>query len=427
MKLSRRTVLRAPLGAVAVSPATRAARAAARPFEILLMSGWNIKNIGDVAHTPGFLRLVQRYCPEARCTVVIGNMGYYQETGDYLRERFPGYDIAPQPYQGGNPLNPEFEVAFDRADVVVVGSGMTMSYAYYGREWERYMGRIVYLSMARNAGKPYGVYGHSFDKMDPPAEVIIGGLLTAGNFVYTRDSESLKLIRSKGVRCPEMAFGPDSAFGFDLRDRERAAALMRRYGLEPGKFLVFIPRLDLKRFDQGEARGARQAEIQREMIIEWVRSAGEPVIMVAEVEGQIEPARKEIFDRLPADVKKFVRFKPDFWWPDEAASLYLEARALVSLEMHSVIMALVAGTPSLHPYFTEAGLKQYMMRDIGLEEWMSDIDDDGSAKVNAVLADVFRDTEKARAKVREAMAFVERRQRETMEVVRQSALSGMRG
>jgi polysaccharide pyruvyl transferase WcaK-like protein len=420
---SRRSLLRNAAGAALALPAMRASPAG-RPFEILLLSGWNIKNIGDVAHTPGFLRLSQRFLPEAHCTVAVGSMKYYQETGDYLRERFPDFGVVPRPYTGNKMPAPEFQEAFNRADILVLSSGMTMSYGYYGHSWDNYMGNVVFLTMARNAGKAFGVYGHSFDKMDPPADVIIGGLLTAANFVYTRDGESLKLIRSKGVRCPEMAFGPDAAFGFDLRNKKIADGLMRHYQLESGKFLVFIPRLDLKRFDQREERSQRLAQSQREMVIDWVRHTGEPVMMVAEVEGQIKPARELIYDRLPDDVRKLVRFKPDFWWPDEATSLYLEARALASLEMHSVIMALAAGIPALHPYFTEAGLKQYMMRDIGLEEWMFDIDQHGSRPTSDALREVYRDTAAARGKVSKAMAYVEQRERHMMDFIRQSALKG---
>jgi polysaccharide pyruvyl transferase WcaK-like protein len=37
---------------------------------LLLLSGWNLYNIGDVAITPGFLRLVRRFLPQARVTVL---------------------------------------------------------------------------------------------------------------------------------------------------------------------------------------------------------------------------------------------------------------------------------------------------------------------------------------------------------------------
>ena len=60
--------------------------------------------------------------------------------------------------------------------------------------------------------------------------------------------------------------------------------------------------------------------------------------------------------------------------PDEAQAVYARARLVVSAEMHSVILALAAGTPALHPHFAQAGLKQWMLRDLGIEEWLFDQD-----------------------------------------------------
>ena len=36
-----------------------------RPARILLRSSWQVVNIGDIAHTPGVLALLERYIPEA--------------------------------------------------------------------------------------------------------------------------------------------------------------------------------------------------------------------------------------------------------------------------------------------------------------------------------------------------------------------------
>jgi polysaccharide pyruvyl transferase WcaK-like protein len=383
-----------------------------RPKRILLISGWNTKNIGDVAHTPGFLRVVEKHLPGTEVTVAVANQGLFEETRRYLNERWPKMRVVMRPFAAPQrAVTPEYKAAFDAADLVVVNSGMTMSYGYYGLEWDRYMGNILALEMARSAGKPYGVFGHSFDRMDSPAEAIMVGLLSNAAFVYTRDGESLKLIQSKGVRCPVMDFGPDAAFGFDLRDEAKARVYMKANELEPRKFLAFIPRVDITRF-ANDGREKVLAEKHREILTRWVRTTGMPVAMVAEVEGQIEPARTMVYEPLPDDVKAKVRFRREFWWPDEAASVYKEATAVVSLEMHSVIMGLQAGTPSVHPYFQQAGLKQWMMRDIGRPEWLFDIDTSDLSPLSNELARIAKDQEGARRRTAEAMRFVERRQGE---------------
>ena len=44
---------------------SRTASAQKKPPRILLRSSWQIVNIGDIAHTPGVLALIEKYLPEA--------------------------------------------------------------------------------------------------------------------------------------------------------------------------------------------------------------------------------------------------------------------------------------------------------------------------------------------------------------------------
>ena len=81
------------------------------------------------------------------------------------------------------------------ADLLVLNSGMTLSYGYYGHEWDRYIPRLLAFLKARELGVPYGIYGHSFDRVDPPADILYRDVLGGAAFVYTRDSESLALLK----------------------------------------------------------------------------------------------------------------------------------------------------------------------------------------------------------------------------------------
>ena len=62
--MNRRTFL-ASASAAALVTALRAAAPAGRAPRILLRSSWQIVNIGDIAHTPGLLTLIERYLPKA--------------------------------------------------------------------------------------------------------------------------------------------------------------------------------------------------------------------------------------------------------------------------------------------------------------------------------------------------------------------------
>ena len=62
MNITRRTFLSQSAGALALPAAITMQK---RPPRILLRSSWQIVNIGDIAHTPGVLALLEKHLPEA--------------------------------------------------------------------------------------------------------------------------------------------------------------------------------------------------------------------------------------------------------------------------------------------------------------------------------------------------------------------------
>jgi polysaccharide pyruvyl transferase WcaK-like protein len=412
--LSRRSLL----ASAAALPLAAQTSAQKRGPSILLMSGWNLYNIGDVAITPGFLQLAKRHFPDARITMLAAS--YPKEIGEFLKPKFPDLEIIPMGFHAGKKLTPELQAAFEGADLLVLNSGMTLSYGYYGLEWERYIPRIMAFLKAREMGIPYGVWGHSFDKMEPQADILYRDVFKSASFVYTRDTESLKMLQTNGIRCPEMDFSGDATFGFSLRDTTRGEAFLREHRLEPGKFLAFIPRLDVSRF-RSDGQEMNHAEQTRKIIIDYVRATNQPVALVCEVKNELANAKNMVYDLLPAEIKSQVRLQTEYWMPDEAQHVYSKATAVASAEMHSIILGLAAGTPSVHFYFRQAGLKQWMMRDIGTPEWLLDQDEVSPEKIAASLVDIAKNPDAARRKAAKAMEFVRTRQTEKFAVVRRAA------
>ncbi len=183
----------------------------------------------------------------------------------------------------------------------------------------------------------------------------------------------MEYLKSLGVRPPVLEYGPDSTFAFNLRDEPFADRFLAEHRLEPREFITLTIRSSAQGFIDQEREQAHAAKL-RKLVTEYVRKTGENVLICPEVDREIEPARRLIFEPLPDDVKTHIRLKDTFWLPEEAFSVYGRARAVVSMEMHSVILALAAGTPILHPTFTEAGRKRYMLRDLGIGKWLFDID-----------------------------------------------------
>jgi len=399
------------------APAVAAPPPAANRRSILIFYSWSFGNIGDIGITPGILRLLGRYIPEADVTIVANSSP--EKYVEYLKDRFPACTVLPNPFKSAKPRPADFRAAFDRADLVRYNSGTTLSFGRWDRDWNRTIPLAIPLFMAHDAGKKYGIYCQTFDLFAPPSDLLFKTILADAAFVFARDGQSIEYLKEIGLAPPGLQFGPDSTFAFDLRAEPRADDFMRRSRREPRKLIPLTIRAKVQKFLDDRREQLHAAKL-RELVTQWIAKTGHPVLVCPEVHLEIEPARRLIVDPLPEEVRRHVRFKDDFWSPDQAFSVYARARAIVSMEMHSIILGLAAGTPVLHPRFVEAGRKAWMLRDLGVEEWLSDVDEDSAAKIIAPLLEIDRDYDAALGKVSKAMAFVRRRQAETMAIVRRT-------
>jgi len=66
-----------------------------RPVRVLLRSSWQTVNIGDIAHTPGVLALLERHLPEAELTLWPSDIG--NGVKELLQRRFPALRFARRP------------------------------------------------------------------------------------------------------------------------------------------------------------------------------------------------------------------------------------------------------------------------------------------------------------------------------------------
>ena len=129
---------------------------------------------------------------------------------------------------------------------------------------------------------------------------------------------------------------------------------------------------------------------------------------------------KEILlDPLPEAVKSRVVWRPDYWLTDEALSVYTHSAGLFGNEMHSPIMCIGNGIPAIVCRWAEQTSKGNMWKDIGLSEWLFDLDQEGELAgiVPAVLS-LATDPAAAASKVRKAQAILQERQTSAMARVR---------
>ncbi len=381
---------------------------------ILLRSSWQTVNIGDIGHTPGVLRLIEEHLPNAEVRLWPSNVGDGVEK--MLRRRFPKVAIIKGP--------DALKAALAECDFLLHGSGASLVAADNVATWRQ------------ETGKPYGVYGITL----PDANARVIELLSGARFVFFRDSVSLALAKDKGCTAPVMEFGPDGAFGVDVRNDVAAEAFLKGNGLEAGKFLCCIPRLrytpywlirgtpmtalDQQKHQRNEAMKEHDHAPLREAISAVTRRTGLKVLLCPEDRSQMAVGKEMCFDKLPDDVRARVVWRKDYWLTDEAVSTYVRSAGLFGNEMHSPIMCVGHGVPALVCRFQEQTSKGFMWRDIGLGDWLFDLDNeaDVSRIVPAVLA-LVQDPAAAKAKALKARDFVRQRQRETMTVLRQELSS----
>ena len=400
------------LGLSATLAWTAALRAASpgRAPRILLRSSWQTVNIGDIAHTPGMLALLEKHLPEAEVTLWPGSVD--NGVGEMLQRRFPKLRILV-------PGKVDVAQAYADHDFLLHGSGPSLVAERDVVRW-RQLGP-----------KPYGVLGITQGQPTPATIEVLNG----ARFVFFRDGVSHAVAIAAGVKCPVMGLGPDGAFATDLRDDAKAMAFLQANGLAVGGFLCCIPRYrstpywlitpgvafdaakqkrndELKEHDHAQLRAA---------IVAVVRRTKHKVLICPEDRTQMALGKEILFDRLPDDVKPRVVWRPDYWLTDEALSVYVRSAGLFGNEMHSPIMAIGNGIPAIVCRWAEQTSKGTMWKDIGLGEWLFDLDDEAQLPgiVPAVLA-LAQDPAAAAVKVGQAQAIVRQRQAAAMGVLCQA-------
>lgn len=407
MDQNRRTFI-AQLAAVTAASAvgTRGGAASARPRRVLLRSSWQTVNIGDIGHTPGVLALFEKHLPGVEVRLWPSSVGNGVE--EMLRRRFPNVPIVQD--------RAAIMAAFDECDFLLHGSGPSLVAEKDVVRWRN------------ETGKPYGVYGITVTAPSPETIKVLSG----ARFVFFRDSVSLKLAKDLGCKSPVMEFGPDGAFAADLRNDAAAEAFLKANGLEEGKFLCVLSRLrftpywkiknqpfDANKHARNETMKEHDHAPLREAIIAVARQTPLKVLLCPEDASQMAVGKEMFYDRLPADVKQKVVWREKYWLTDEAVSAYVRSAGVFGAEMHSPIMALGSGVPAIVCRFAEQTSKGFMWRDIGLGEWLFDLDNEQDLpRITPTVLAMAGDLPAAKAKAAKARAFVEQRQRETMAVLK---------
>jgi polysaccharide pyruvyl transferase len=380
---------------------------------VLLRSGWQSENIGDIAHTPGLLRFLQQYLAEA--DVILWSNAVDRGVEAMLKRHFPKVRIVQGGMaEDGTPNSPTVAAAFEQANFLLHGSGPSVVARQHVEAWRK------------QTGKPYGIFGVTVtlesEAASPAIDPALRDLLEHAEFVYTRETTSLKNLRAVGLEGERYAFAPDATFNLKIHDEERAKAFMAKYELEPKKFIAVVPRLrytpyqKFKKVNWSEERirertavNQRTAESDhamfRDAITRWVRETGMKVLLCPEMTYQLDIIDPLLYLPLPNDVKKNVVRRLKYWLPDEAASVYRRAVTVLSFECHSPIIGAVNDTPPVYVHQPEDGIKGQMWKDVGLTHWYLEAEETSGKQIAERLVEIHQKYPTAQVHTHEAVIY----------------------
>ncbi|WP_373494761.1 polysaccharide pyruvyl transferase family protein [Aquiflexum sp.] len=368
-----------------------------KSMTILLVSGWQDVNIGDIAHTPGLLHVLDKYLPDAR--IILWKRSKSDQVEKLLKKNFPKVEILYGDVDAEKKIHePGLIRAFEAADVMIHGSGPMVVGQSNLEAWVEY------------SQKPFGLFGVTIQNINES----LCELLSKASFIYTRETGSIEVLKFHGLTGNHFSFAPDATFHFHLKDDDRAQDFLEVNGLEDKKFICVIPRLrytpyhEIRQVDWSEEkiREVEETNIQykemdhaklREAMIRWVNETGNKVLVCPEMTYQVNIVDELLIDPLPEDVKPNV-IKRGYWLTDEAASMYAKAHTVLSFECHSPIIALAAGTPAMYLRQPQDTIKGQMYYDLNLSDWVFEIDDTQGIQIADRLMEIYNHYPEAQLK-----------------------------
>lgn len=377
------------------------------PKTILLVSGWQEVNIGDIAHTPGLINVLKTFLPEVE--IILWEKSPAQEVEEMLHKYYPDMQILKGNINENAEVdNPLIYQAFDKSDLMIHGSGPYVVGQPHIESWLKY-----------TEGKPFGIFGTTIENMNDKLKE----LLLNASFIYTRETASLTVLQEHGLSGEHISFAPDATFYLNLRDDEKAENFLSSVGLVKNGYICAVPRSrrtpyykirnrhkwSEKRIQEIEDHNARFQEKDfaklREVLIWWVRETGYKVLLCPEMTYQVD-LMNAIRDPLPDDVKEKV-LKRGYWLPDEAASVYARSCAVVSFDCHSPIIAAVNNTPFFYLRQPEDTIKGQMYYDLNFPDWVFEIEETTGEQIRDRLKYVWSNYVKSKKRITKEMERID--------------------
>jgi polysaccharide pyruvyl transferase WcaK-like protein len=367
---------------------------------ILIVSGFQAVNIGDIAQAPGLVQLLYKKIPNAK--LILCKSRYEEGVNEMMQANFPSLQIINGGVGADLNLSAVLKTAFDEADICIHGSAPYIVGEKYMHAW------------IKHTRKPYGAFGITVMNLSETNKNIYQN----ASFIFTRETKSIEVLKNEGIQGKHIFFAPDATFFLNISDDVKANKSLNELGLTEKEFICVIPRLrntpyykiapnpkvhteeNIKLVNEtnNKYKELDHAKL-REAMIMWVRKTGHKVLVCPEMTYQVDIMDELLIDPLPEDVKSKV-VKRGYWLPDEAASVYKKAFALLSFECHSPIISLANGTTAFYLRQPSDTIKGQMYYDLKLGDWCFEIDATKGSDISARLQELIENPTRATKKVR---------------------------
>jgi polysaccharide pyruvyl transferase WcaK-like protein len=369
---------------------------------IFAFSTGQVGNIGDICFTPALLTLLRRHCPGIPADVA-GALQNDEAAFAATAAEFPEYRLLrghQWDWDTGAPT-PVVAEAFDAATCMVFGSGPFMHFGQHlPRDWGYLMQSSLNCWQSADRGLPFVIMGQSFEGFSYPSDAIMRSILPKAAAIFTRESDSLAVLRKLRMAPPLSAAIPDCAWAYRGRDVAGADRLLAEAGLGGGRFGIVGFRRNLT---------ARELAAAAEAVDRLIISTGMPVLLAGEDHRSAPAMVERLLPALSPAARAQVRPLPRFWDAPTGASVCARASWVLSGECHLAIIAAAAGTPVVHAHchgdnqtwtpgdpdggawpgegrVRSDGRKAQVFADLGLGDWSSVLGEGADPLVAAVQA-----------------------------------------
>jgi hypothetical protein len=140
---------------------------------LLVVSGWQDVNIGDIAHTPGLLNILQPFLPKAK--IILWKKSYAtNEVKQLLKKNFPNVNVIYGSVDAERNVSSQDVLdAFNNSDIMIHGSGPSVVGQANLEAWVKY------------TDKPFGIFGVTIQSVSSSLKE----LLLKASFIYTRETK----------------------------------------------------------------------------------------------------------------------------------------------------------------------------------------------------------------------------------------------